>query len=397
MIDILLSFFRFFRGYVDFYAGGKFPERFMNVTARYGINLWNAVPEDGGISGSMYLCDYRRIRPAARKSGVRVRVRRRHGVPFFINRCKPRAGLAAGALVGLIVLLILSNFIWSVRIVGSDNISDTYLLGVLKENGVSVGAYKNNLDVQGIERKILLKVKQIGWMSINITGNVVNAEIKEKAEKPTIDSGTKPCNIKAKCDGVITDIKATSGTTEVLRGSGVSKGDLLVSGITETKLETTRYVRAKAEVFADVSEERKIKIPKKNNYCFLTENKTQRYRAHFLWLDFPCSLSFDCYKSFMGSVRTQNLFLNDVVLPAGISTLTTYEAGEMSVTTDKNTAKKIALNDALLYEVFSKPDSVVVKREINISEEKGGYNADVNYIFNENIAQSVEFEVTEQQ
>lgn len=397
MIDILLSFFRLFRGYVDFYAGGKFPERFMNVTARYGINIWNAAPEDGGISGSMYLCDYRRIRPAARKSGVRVRVRRRHGIPFFISRCKPRAGLAAGALAGVIVLLILSNFIWSVRIVGSENISDAYLLDVLRQNGVSVGAYKNNLDVQKTERKILLRVKQIGWMSINITGNVVNAEIKEKTEKPFIDSGSKPCNIKAKCDGVITSIKATSGAVEALIGSGVTKGDLLVSGITETKLETTRYVRAKAEVFADVREERIFKIPKENNYCRLTENETKRYRASFLWLDFPCSLSFDCCKSFVGEVRTQSLLINDVALPVGISTLTTYEAEETRVTTDKKTAERIALNDALLYEAFSKPDSAVVKREINLSEENGGYEARVNYIFNENIAQSVEFEVTEQQ
>ncbi len=392
---MLLKLIRFFRGYVDFCADGKFPERFMNITARYGINIWNAVPVKSGISASMYLGDYRKIRSVARKAKVKAHIINRHGMPFIIDRYKPRLGLAAGAAAGIIILLILSNFIWSIKIIGTSSVSDTYLTQVLADNNVCVGAYKNDIDVESVERRISLKIKQIGWMSINITGNVINVEVKEKTEKPLLDTGTKPCNIKASRDGVITKIKATSGTTVVLTGSGVAKGELLVSGINETKLETVQYVRAKAEVFADVTEKRKITLPKNCEYYSLQENKTERNRAKFLWLDFPCSLSFESYDESVSFTRTKNLFINDVVLPVGLNTQTTCELKKKKAVLDYDTAKKIIDNDALLYEVFKKQDSSVKKRDIKLTKSKSFYNAEIDYIFNENIAESVEFDVTD--
>lgn len=392
---MLLKFIRFFRGYVDFYASGKFPERFMNITAKYGINLWNAVPVDNGISASMYVCDYRKIRFAAQKARVKTSVVRRHGMPFIINRYKSRVGLAAGAVVGIILLLILSNFIWSIRILGANHISDTYLYSVLAENGVSVGAYKNNIDVESIERTISIKVKQIGWMSINITGNIIDVEIKEKTDKPHIDSSTKPCNIKAKCDGVITKVKASSGSIKVLKGSGVTKGDLLVSGITETKLDTIQYVRANAEVFADVFDKRKYSVPKKSEYYSLKEDKTDRKRLKFLWLELPCSLSFENYEDSVGCTESQNLFVNDVVLPVGINTLTTQKIAKEKCNISKSEVEKIICNDYMLYEVFNKQNSTTIKRDVVIKESDDSFDCTVDYVFNENIAESVDFDVTE--
>ncbi len=392
---MLIKLIRFCRGYVDFCAKGKFPERFMNITSRYGINLWNATPQKGGISGSMYLSDYRKIRIAARKSKVRVHITGRTGMPFIISGYKQRIGLGAGIIASVIIILILSNFIWSVKIVGTNTISDTYLHGVLADNGISVGAYKNGLDVESIERKISLKIPEISWMSINITGNVINVEIKEKSEKPPIDTGTKPCNIKARRDGVITKIKASNGTTKVLKGSGVAKGDLLVSGLNETKLDTINYVRAKAEVFADVIENRQITIPKHIDYYSVGEKRANRNRLRFLWLDFPCSVSFECYDHSVNSTQSQNLYVNEVVLPVGVSTLTTYEIVPEPVEVSRKTAEQIVCNDVLLYELFAKPDSSTVKREITLSESSDAYKAKIDYVFNEDIAQSVEFDVTE--
>lgn len=57
---MLLKIIRFLRGSVDFTASGKFPERFMNITAKNGVNLWNPVPKNNAISASMYLSDYKK-------------------------------------------------------------------------------------------------------------------------------------------------------------------------------------------------------------------------------------------------------------------------------------------------------------------------------------------------
>ena len=94
---MLLKIIRFLRGSVDFTASGKFPERFMNITAKNGVNLWNPVPKKNAISASMYLSDYKKIRILARKSRVKTRITAKHGLPFIINRYKKRTGLFAAA------------------------------------------------------------------------------------------------------------------------------------------------------------------------------------------------------------------------------------------------------------------------------------------------------------
>lgn len=87
---MLLKIIRFLRGSVDFTASGKFPERFMNITAKNGVNLWNPVPKKNAISASMYLSDYKKIRILARKSRVKTRITAKHGLPFIINRYNKR-------------------------------------------------------------------------------------------------------------------------------------------------------------------------------------------------------------------------------------------------------------------------------------------------------------------
>ena len=82
-------------------------------------------------------------------------------------------------------------------------------------------------------------------------------------------------------------------------------------------------------------------------------------------------------------------------MPIGIKTETTYEMTQEKKTIDEKTARKIFENSILLYEVFERPESMVKSREINVKKTKQNYVCNVNYTFNENIAQSVDFSVTE--
>lgn len=386
---------RFLRGYVSFCVKGKFPERFLNITNKYGIGLWGVTPVDGGFEAFMYVSDYKTIRTTARKSRVTLKIKEKYGLPFLAEKYKPRAGLAVGFVAGILIMLVLSNFVWSISVLGAENISDTYIRQVLSDNGVDVGVYKNNIDVDKIARDTILKIDEIGWMSLNITGNLISVEIKEKVKKPDIDKNTNPCNIKAKADGVVTNIKVTSGTTKVLKGSGVAKGDLLVSGITELKTDALQYVRANGEIFADVTYSKKTAIPKEYNYAYLSDNKINRKQLGVLWSEFPCSISFDSYSEFVSVINTENLFVNDTVLPLKIKTQTDNEVLYKKAIYDKAKAKKIFENEALLYEVFEKSDGALVDRKFNIVESKTEVLCQIDYVFNENIAEKIDFSVTE--
>lgn len=123
--------------------------------------------------------------------------------------------------------------------------------------------WKNNSDVDQIERNIQRKCGDIRWMSINITGSLVTVEVKETYKKPKLDTSKNPCNVKAVKDGVITRIQAYNGRPVVTKGSGVVNGQLLVSGLDETKQGDMRYLRANAKVYADITEQQTLSIPKK--------------------------------------------------------------------------------------------------------------------------------------
>ncbi len=392
---MLLEIIRFFRGNVDFTASGKFPERFMNITAKNGVNIWNPVPAKNAISASMYLSDYKKIRTLAHKSRVKTKITAKHGLPFIVNRYKARTGLFAGAVFGIILCIFLSNFIWSVKISGTEEISNTYLESLLEDNGISVGVWKNNLDVDQIERNIQRKCGDVRWMSINITGSLVTVEVKETYKKPKFDTSKNPCNVKAVKDGVITRIQAYNGKPVVTKGSGVVNGQVLVSGLDETKQGDMRYLRASAKVFADVTERRTLSLPKKTRYSTATDNYVDRKNLKFLWIDFPCNLAFESYDNFVSTVHGENLFLNDVVLPVGLRIQTDRELVTKDYTISKSTAQEIVKTDCILYEIFTKGKSTVVSKNISVKENKNSYNFTADYIFNENIAGQVDFDVTE--
>lgn len=392
---MLLEIIRFFRGNVDFTASGKFPERFMNITAKNGVNIWNPVPAKNAISASMYLSDYKKIRTLAKKSRVKTKITAKHGMPFIVNRYKARTGLFAGAVFGIILCIFLSNFIWSVKISGTEEISNTYLESLLSDNGISVGVWKNNLDVDQIERNIQRKCGDVRWMSINITGSLVTVEVKETYKKPKLDTSKNPCNVKAVKDGVITRIQAYNGKPVVTKGSGVVNGQVLVSGLDETKQGDMRYLRANAKVFADITEQRTLSIPKKITYSTATDNYVDRKNLKFLWIDFPCNLAFESYENSVSTVHGENLFINDVVLPVGFKIQTDRELVTEDYTISKSSAQEIVKTDCILYEIFAKSESTVVSRNISVKENKSGYNFTADYIFNENIACQVDFDVTE--
>lgn len=392
---MLLEIIRFFRGNVDFTASGKFPERFINITAKNGVNIWNPIPAKNAISASMYLSDYKKIRTLAKKSRVKTKITAKHGMPFIVNRYKARTGLFAGAVFGIILCIFLSNFIWSVKISGTEEISNTYLESLLSDNGISVGVWKNNLDVDQIERNIQRKCGDVRWMSINITGSLVTVEVKETYKKPKLDTSKNPCNVKAVKDGVITRIQAYNGKPVVTKGSGVVNGQVLVSGLDETKQGDMRYLRANAKVFADITEQRTLSIPKKITYSTATDNYVDRKNLKFLWIDFPCNLAFESYENSVSTVHGENLFINDVVLPVGFKIQTDRELVTENYTISKSSAQEIVKTDCILYEIFAKSESTVVSRNISVKENKSGYNFTADYIFNENIACQVDFDVTE--
>ena len=90
---LIVKFLRSLFGYVLFTGHGGFPERFLNLCVKYHIPLWDLQSHGESFSGKTSARAYKRIRPVAYRSGVRVRIAEKHGLPFFSARNKKRVGL----------------------------------------------------------------------------------------------------------------------------------------------------------------------------------------------------------------------------------------------------------------------------------------------------------------
>lgn len=392
---MVVRILRFFKGAVRFRATGQSPERLLNLCAQCGVALWHARPTAKGLEASINAKDYKRLRPIARKARVKTKIISKRGAPFIAAKYKGRIGIPIGAVLGFALLVLLSQFLWTINISGLHTVSEERLRTLLVESGVKTGAYKHGVDALQAKRDILLQVDEIGWLSVNIIGSHADVEVKEKTQKPEVDESAVPCNIKASKDGVITKITAAQGVTEVKVGSGVAKGELLISGVNLTKQNTVRYVRAKGEVMADVISQKELNLPKNQDYISLSENKINRSRLDFMGFQLPCTLFFG---SFDNAAYTESRFdftLGDFSLPLGVVTETEYELITNPESYTEEQAKRVFSASLLLYEIFEHGGGEKAQKQIEIEQTADGYTCRANYVFNENIAESVDFTVEE--
>ena len=392
---MLLQLLRFFKGYVRFRAKGRSPERFINLTAQNGISLWDAHPVAGGIKACMTVRDYRNIRKTARKASVTTRITKKRGVPFLAAKYRGRIGIPVGAALGIVLLIVLSRFIWTIDINGTEYLSEAKLRTLLGESGVKIGADKYYIDTDKVKRDILLEVEELSWLSVNIYGCHADVEFKEKTKKPELDETDSPCNLKAAQDGVITGITAGEGKPQVKVGSGVAKGDLLVSGVTLTKDNKIRCVRARGEVCADVISEKEIKLPKSYIYNSISENKSDRFRLSFLGAQLPCSLSFRFFDNEVYTRSESFLNVGGKALPLGFVTETAHEVTSVELRTDREQARKVFNKSLMLFEVFEKSEAKIVSKDYEITETPDSYVCEAKLVFNENIAEPVDFSAEE--
>lgn len=381
---MFIKLIRWFRGYVRFEVVGRFPERFMNLCMRQGRLLFDAGPENGTFRGCLFLSDYKEIRPIARRSGVRLRVCERYGLPFALCKYRGRAGLVVGAVLFLIISLVMQNFIWTLEINGADTISKSYLLAKLRECGVYTGAYKGNADFFAAERKLMQEIEDIGWMSINDLGTSVEVEIEEKERVPEIIQSDVPCNIKAECDAVILSMNVKNGSTKLVPGSAVIEGQLLVSGIIENESEEVSYVHADAIVTAQTYHTVKEEINKSGVYIKPYETLS-RSNLRFLWFSVPVSVT-SVNGAYTSRLVSQRLCLNSRKLMLGKDTeyCTVYRDCEYSYT--KEQIDELFNVKDYMYRLFSLSECTEIKASCSVSETKTSATAYIKYTCVEDIA-----------
>ncbi len=230
-------------GYVIINVSGNGMERFFNMCSYRGIFPNNIIYENGSCSFELDISDYRKIKPLVRKTGIRVRLLKKCGLPFFIYRYRKRWVIPMGLILGLIFLYIMSLHIWSMDFEGNSYYSDETLMEFMESIGIKNGMLSKSLVCDDIESKLRIEFDKITWVSVEIDGTLLKVNIKENLNTRDLpEEETKTADLVADCDGTVLSIITRSGTPKVKAGDEVKAGDILVSGVIELHDDNSRLV-----------------------------------------------------------------------------------------------------------------------------------------------------------
>src|SRR5690606_36377486 len=119
-----MQFWAYLVGSVRLRLSGPMPERFVNLCLAHRFPLWNVTWCDEHVYCTLPLPYFFKIRSLARRSGCKVRVTARQGLPFLWRRVKRRRSLLLGGTAVLTALYVLSSCVCFFEVRGNEQLTD---------------------------------------------------------------------------------------------------------------------------------------------------------------------------------------------------------------------------------------------------------------------------------
>ena len=258
---------------------------------------------------------------------------------------------------------MLSFFVWDVSVCGNNNIESEEILNLANDFGVKNGILKSSINASILENHILNEFPNISWVSVNLTGSRLNLEVKEKIISPELIPLNSPCNIISDSDAQIVRLEIYNGKPEVKVGDAVTKGQILVNGITEDSLGNSKCCQAEAKIFffflKTIKEEiylEKINKIKKNK-------KIKRKNLTFFNVNIPLNFLPIPKGNYERKFKVKNLTLFNKKLPVTLyeEIWNKFEINKTILTLSK--AKELALENISRREKLELKDMKILNYE----------------------------------
>ena len=385
LIKIIVSYLL---GYLRISIQGYYIERFINICRNEKITIWNLKRnKDIELILNASIGEFKKICKIAKKTGCKVKIKNKKGLPFLLNRYKKRKVF----LVLLIMLVILtgvsSNFVWNVEIIEENGQNLENIEKDIEEAGLQVGKFKSEIDTKELVNKIRLKRDDVAWIGIELKGTNAIVKLVKADQKPEIIDEDEYCSIVSNKTGIITKINAQTGTANVKIGDTVKEGDILINGWMEGKFTGVRYVHAKGEIEAKVWYTKSKKILYNTTQIEETGNEETKYsiKIHNFEINFPKKLSkFKIYDTIEEENKIK--LFSDFYLPISIVKTTYKEQEETLKKYNVEEAKRLGIEE--LEKEFKKEiadENEIVNKNINTYEQEDGIEVYVTYEVLENI------------
>ena len=268
----------------------------------------------------------------------KIEIIKRKGLLNIVHFIKMRKLFVITVLLGFALFNLLTNLVFSIRVVDTDSELREIILTDLEEFGLKKYNFKISYkEKEKIEEKILEKEKDIlEWIEIEEVG--VSYEVKLiRRVKDDIKKETEPRDIIAKKTGLVTRIEAESGEVVTKKNAYVKKGDTLISGLIRNNGNIVSKVRAEGRVYAEIWYKVSLSLPLNYHEEIKTGKNKTVLEISFLSDDIALT-DFDKYKH---SKDSKNVLYKHPLLPISINLTKKEEVKTVDIDFSENYDKNI--------------------------------------------------------
>ncbi len=383
---LLMKLIRYVRGYIQFSVTGGFVERFLNILSHRGITVWNGRKENEIYTGHTVANNYKKMRPVAKTTGVKMRVVKKKGLPFLVRRYRKRIGLFLGVVLFGAFMYVVSNFIWLVEVRGNEKVPTDIIVGVMEDLGVKPGCLKNSLDQWKIERQALIQLDELSWVAINIKGSTAYIDVKERVMPVKKIDVKDPCNVIASESGLIKYLEVYDGVKLVKIGDAVQKGDVLVTGIVTDKKEHNTLIHARAKIIAEVNRTLDVQVPFEQTKLEPTGKSATRHMLGIFGIEVPLFWPSEISGPYEMTTERIQLKILGLELPITIVNQQYILQREIRFRLSEEDARKQAIQQLAQLEMETFQDSKILQKDASGFCDETGFQIKSKYICQQDIA-----------
>ncbi len=368
---------------------GKDPKRFVKEIITKKISIYQVENLD---SDPIIIVDEEGLAKLKEiKTSYKIKVIREYGLIRIKHLIKKYSYFLMALLVGSLLLLLLSNMIFTVEVQHSKSEIRNLIKQDLKLYGISKYKFRVSYNKkEEIKKKILAKeTDKIEWLEIERIGTKYLVKVEERI-KNEVKTDNKAQNIIAKKNAMILRISATSGEVVKKKFDYVQKGDVLISGFITKDEKIVSKTKAIGSVFGEVWYQVQVDLPK----AYKVVNKTGKSKKRLELTIFDKNIflfDFNKYKTYQ--VEKKELLRNNI-LPVSLNYATIYETNEISKNYDisnvSNEAIKLASNK--LKQKLGPKDKIISKKVLKKTERDSRIIVDVFFKVEEDITEEESIE-----
>lgn len=183
-----------------------------------------------------------------------VKIIRFYGPKFFVSFFKKHYLFLLFFMWGIFLLFVLSNTIFEIEIVTTNNEMAKIILKELSESGIKKYRFKKSFEKLNLIKKDILENNKetLEWIEIDNVGTkyIINFTPRIIPKEKDVE---KPQNIVSSKDAIIMHIEADTGEILKKNNEYVKKGDVIISGSIMKNEETlSAQVKASGKVYGEV-------------------------------------------------------------------------------------------------------------------------------------------------